>query len=73
MSTFQKLVACRRHSEITQKKMAKLLQCTTTSLNRYEQGNRNISAEKQDEYAKILGLELKLMVLDAVEIYPLKK
>ena len=62
MSTFDKLVEQREIRGISQREMAKKLGCTSSTLNRYESGNRKISAEMQDEYSKILGFELKLMV-----------
>jgi transcriptional regulator with XRE-family HTH domain len=62
MSTFEKLVEQRRKSEISQKSMAKKLGLTNSTMNRYEKGNRGISAELQDKYAEYLGYELKLMV-----------
>jgi transcriptional regulator with XRE-family HTH domain len=62
MSTFSKLVEQRISRKITQRKMAKLLKCTPSTLNRYEKGNRDVSANMQDDYADNLGLELKIMV-----------
>lgn len=74
MSTFEKLVAFRKQSsDITQRKMAKILKCTPSSLNKYEQGIRKISAEKQDEYAEAMGIDLKLMIKDVYEVHVFKK
>lgn len=62
MSTFEKLIGQRKLLKITQREMAKHLKCTPTSLNRYENGSRNISATDQDTYADKLGIELKMML-----------
>lgn len=62
MSTFDKLVEQRCKSGINQKAMANALGITKSTMNRYEKGNRNISADMQDKYADKLGYELKLMV-----------
>jgi transcriptional regulator with XRE-family HTH domain len=62
MSTFDKLTEQREVQRVTQRKMAKYLKCTQSTLCRYENGKRKISAEMQDEYADKLGIELKLMI-----------
>jgi transcriptional regulator with XRE-family HTH domain len=61
-STFDKLVELRNRSSISQKAMASYLGLTNSTMNRYENGNRSISAKLQDQYASKLGFELKLMV-----------
>lgn len=62
MSTFEKLVELRKKSGISQKEMFKKLDLTKTTMSRYENGSRKISAELQDKYAEYLGYEIKLMV-----------
>lgn len=59
MSIFETLVDCRIKRKITQRIMAKHLKITPSTLNRYEKGNRKISAKMQDDYAEYLGIELK--------------
>jgi len=56
MSTFEKLIEIRKAKLITQKEMAQHLECTASSLNKYESGKRNISAEMQDKYALYLKI-----------------
>jgi transcriptional regulator with XRE-family HTH domain len=63
MSTFSKLVEQRKRIGISQKGMAKKLGLTNTTMNRYENGNREITAKLQDDYAKYLGYELKIQLL----------
>jgi transcriptional regulator with XRE-family HTH domain len=62
MVIFDKLIQIRKEKRVSQGNMAYKLGITSTTLNRYEKGNRKISAELMLEYAIVLGYELKLMV-----------
>jgi len=59
---FDKLIEERKLRKVTQKDMAKYLNISPWTLNNYERGRRRISLEFTEDYAKYLGLELKLMV-----------
>jgi transcriptional regulator with XRE-family HTH domain len=63
MSTFQKLVEYRIKLKVSQKEMALYLNCTKSTLSRYENGNRKISSEMQDLYCKKLGVGINLIIL----------
>lgn len=62
MSTLDKLVVQRGKNNVTQRQMAKNLKCSPSTLNKYEKGNRKMTAEMQDMYVEFLGLELMIIV-----------
>lgn len=62
MSTFEKLIDQRKRLKIKQKHMAKQLGVTTSTMSRYESGERLISADMQDTYAEVLGINLYLII-----------
>lgn len=59
--TFDVLVSHRKRQKISISEMARKLGIDRKTLTFYENGDREISARKQDEYADVLGM--RIMVL----------
>lgn len=56
------VVKKRLQSDISQKEMAKKVNCTPVSMNHYENGKREMPGFIFVKYAEILGFELRLLI-----------